>query len=190
MLRYLSGNFETEARPGLFVDRDGVLNARIPDGYVTKPSQLEMLEFAIPALHAAVNLGYPIVIVSNQGGISQGFMSEGELLGVMAALLSRLLRSQVEVAGIYVCPHHPKAIQQADRKCACRKPAPGLLLQAACDLHLDLSRSALIGDQSSDADAGLAAGLDSRRLFTVGTSTRPQSLALDVITALQFASPR
>ena len=149
-----------QPRTALFVDRDGVLNRRVVGGYVTVVEDLEPLDEALPALHVGQDAGAAIVIVSNQGAIGRRMLSEATLQEIHARLLAHLGEHGITVDGIYVCPHHPEAVAESDRACSCRKPLPGLLVQAAADLSLDLASSVMIGDQPSDRQAAQAAGIE------------------------------
>lgn len=164
--------------PAVFVDRDGVLNRRVPDGYVLKPTELVLLDGVLPVLERATSLGFPIVIVSNQGCISRGLLTETALDAIHDVLLDRLSGAGIAIDAIYVCPHHPAALDPSDRSCGCRKPKPGLILAAARELGLEISRSLMIGDQDSDRRAAEAAGVEDRRFYLVdGELTPSGSLA-------------
>ena len=182
MARYIAPRARASGG-ALFCDRDGVLNRRNPEGYVTTPDQFELLELALPALRQATRDGVPVVVVSNQGAIARGLASSEEVLLVNAWMLNRLTERGIEVDAIYVCPHHPIAIDPSDRRCACRKPAPGLFLAAAADLAIDLSRSLMLGDQPSDVAAAVAAGIPVARALTVTGDEDP----LDVSAAVTAA---
>jgi D-glycero-D-manno-heptose 1,7-bisphosphate phosphatase len=156
-----------DTQPALFLDRDGILNRRLSDGYVLDPDELVMLDGIVPLLAEAMSLGTPIVVVSNQGCISRALLTEETLDAIHRLLLRHLAGAGVTVEAIYVCPHHPAAVDPADRSCDCRKPLPGLLLAAARDLALDLSRSLFIGDQESDRQAAEAAGITGERFLLV-----------------------
>jgi D-glycero-D-manno-heptose 1,7-bisphosphate phosphatase len=172
MLRYLrsSPTASTTKRPALFVDRDGVLNRLSVGGYVTSPSQLEVLDSVLPALDEARRSGARVVVISNQGCIARGIATEGEVLSVNAALIDRLADRGASVDAIYICPHHPAALHEAERHCSCRKPAPGMLAAAARDLEIDLSDSLFIGDQLTDLQAGRAAGIPAENLIHVNAA--------------------
>lgn len=152
--------------PGLLVDRDGVINKRIVhviddrivDGYVLKPSQLEVLDAVVPLMRRACEAGVPVAIVSNQSCLARRLMDEADLDAIHAHLLDELATRGVTIDALYVCPHHPEAPDEENRQCDCRKPAPGLLLAAAQDLNLDLSRSTFLGDMEWDRQAAEAAG--------------------------------
>src|SRR5581483_5293864 len=141
MLRYIRGEALPEPRPALFLDRDGVLNRHIVDGYVIQPSDFEPIDLAVEAAAAARGMGAALVVVSNQGAIGRGLATESEIMLVHALLLAELAKHAIVLDGIYICPHHPRSHDAAQRDCQCRKPRPGLILAAARDLNLDLSRS-------------------------------------------------
>ncbi len=139
-------------RPALFLDRDGTICALVP--YLSRPRDVALLPGAAAALSRAQAGGWRLVVVTNQSGIARGLMTRADVDAVHAQL-DRLLRAAgVAIDGYYVCPHHP----DYTGLCACRKPAPGLLLEAARDLGIDLGRSALAGDTVEDVTAGAAAG--------------------------------
>jgi len=108
-----------------------------------------------------------VVVVTNQAGIARGYFSEEVLAAVHATLVSQLKDEGAYLDGIYACTHHPTAGEPPYRMvCDCRKPRPGLLLRAAVELGLDLSRSTLVGDRASDVVAGRAAGTRSVLVLT------------------------
>jgi D-glycero-D-manno-heptose 1,7-bisphosphate phosphatase len=155
----------------LLVDRDGVINRRIVDGYVLEVGQLVVLEAILPLLRQATVAATPIVIISNQGAVGRGLVSESELDLINTDLVDRLGHQSVEIAAIYVCPHHHAALDAADRSCSCRKPAPGLIHTATQQLSLDIERCAFIGDQPTDGQAALAAGVPARAIWELAIET-------------------
>lgn len=167
MLRFVHGTGSPAGAAALFVDRDGVLNRRIVGGYVLSPSELDPLDGAVAALRQASGVKVPIVMVSNQGCLSRRLLSEPGLVAIHRKLLDHLRAEGVVIDAIYVCPHHPDAADPADRECGCRKPRPGLLLAAAEEMRLDLTRSVFIGDQDSDRQAAAAAGIPGDRFWLV-----------------------
>jgi histidinol-phosphate phosphatase family protein len=136
-------------RRALFIDRDGTLITDV--GYPRDPALVEPLPGAIDALRE-LQADFALVIVSNQSGIGRGLITEAEARAVHERVLAVFARAGVAFAGAYYCPHAP------DAGCACRKPAPGLLLDAARELGLDLAGSVMLGDKASDIVAGQAAG--------------------------------
>jgi len=99
-------------------------------------------------------------VVTNQSGVARGFFDEAFVQRTHEFLQKRLHKSGVVVQAWYYCPHHPSVatVARYKKKCLCRKPQPGMLLQAAHDFGIDLSQSVMIGDKRSDLDAGKAAG--------------------------------
>jgi D-glycero-D-manno-heptose 1,7-bisphosphate phosphatase len=154
------------------LDRDGVLNRRIVDGYVVKPNDFEPLDLALDAAAAAQRMGSALVVVSNQGAIGRSQATESQVMVVNALLLGVLAKRGIVLDGIYICPHHPLSADPTQRNCECRKPKPGLILAAARDLNLDLTGSILIGDQESDIAAARAAGISEDRALLIGPATR------------------
>lgn len=137
------------ARPALFLDRDGTLIVDV--GYPRDPGRVEPLPGAVDALRA-LQARFALVIISNQSGIGRGLITEAEARAVHDRVIDVFAATGVQFAGAYYCPHAPAA------SCPCRKPAPGLLVEAARELGLDLASSVMVGDKASDITAGLAAG--------------------------------
>lgn len=144
----------TSARErALLLDRDGTLIVDV--GYPRDPTRVELLPGAAAALAAARRAGYKLVIVSNQSGVARGLIRPEEARAVQARVEALFAAEGVTFDGAYFCFHSP------DEGCGCRKPAPGMLLQAARELGLDLARCVMIGDKVSDVEAGVAAGCTS-----------------------------
>jgi D-glycero-D-manno-heptose 1,7-bisphosphate phosphatase len=182
MLRYLRGEAGSAPRPALFLDRDGVLNRHIVDGYVIEPHDFEPIDIALGAAAAAQDLGAALVVVSNQGVIGRELATEADIMVIHAMLLDVLSKHGIALDAIYVCPHHPKAPDPGRRLCECRKPKPGMILAAARDLNLDVSASVLIGDQPSDIETARAAGIAEDRALMIGRG--PLDLTDSVVAAL------
>lgn len=140
-------------RPAVFLDRDGVLNRKMPEGdYVKRPEELEILPGAGRAIERLRAAGFVVLVVTNQRGVARGLMSPEDLFAVTETLWAGLAADGQAPDGQYACLH-----DKADR-CGCRKPAPGMLLAAADERGLDLGRSWMVGDRESDIAAGVAAG--------------------------------
>ena len=133
----------------VFLDRDGTLIVDV--GYPNDPDAVVLLPGAIDALRS-IPADVALVIVSNQSGLARGLITPAQAAAVEARVDALFAAAGVRFAGAYHCPHGP------DDGCACRKPAPGMLLQAARELDLDLSRSIVVGDKPSDVEAGRNAG--------------------------------
>lgn len=140
------------APPALFLDRDGTLIEHEP--YLHDPARVRLVSGAGEALRRARAGGYRIVVVSNQSGVARGYFGLREVEAVHAAMRAALASEGATIDRIYTCPHHP----EHGGTCQCRKPAPGMLLQAARELPVDLARSVIVGDTPEDLEAGAAAG--------------------------------
>jgi D,D-heptose 1,7-bisphosphate phosphatase len=159
----------------VFLDRDDTLiaNGELPlphPGDLLDPSLVRLLPGAARSCRELRDAGFRLVVVSNQGGVARG---HGTIADVEACntRLRELLRtdSGVELDGVYYCPFHPKGtIERFTGEHPWRKPAPGMILQAASDLVLDLRASWLIGDASRDIEAAIAAGIPSNQAILIG----------------------
>ena len=146
-------------RPAVFFDRDNTLIAC--HAYLGDPSKVVLVDRAAVAIAGVRALGYRTVIVSNQAGVGRGFFTEADVRAVNARLdqLLRSIRPDAIIDAHYFCPFHRDAVVPAYRRDSeLRKPRPGMLLQAARELDLDLQKSWMIGDTSKDIEAGRAAG--------------------------------
>ena len=183
-------------KPALFLDRDGVIN--VDRGYAYRVDQIEFLPGIFELARFAVEVAWPIVVVTNQAGIARGLYCEADYQGVNEWICNRFQKEQAPIARVYHCPFHPEGIGEYRLDHPWRKPKPGMILQAAADLSLDLSRSALIGDRLSDIEAAAAAGIPGRiRLdpegLSPGPAAPPHRVARNLSEALallrEFAAP-
>jgi D-glycero-D-manno-heptose 1,7-bisphosphate phosphatase len=149
----------------VFLDRDGVVVELVwdeADGSYEGPiveEDVHLVRGAAKAIRRIRALDYRTVVVSNQPGAAKGKASQDELLEAHAQVVRLLAERGVEIDDYRYCLHHPDALDpELSQACECRKPKPGLLLQAAEALDIDLSRSWMIGDSDSDAEAGRRAG--------------------------------
>jgi D-glycero-D-manno-heptose 1,7-bisphosphate phosphatase len=150
---------------GVFLDRDGVINELIyyPEhGVVDSPFTVEQVRL-MPGVCEAINklheLGFKVIIVSNQPGMAKGYLSQGAFDKIRKKMNDELAKEGASCDGEYYCFHHPAAkVARLKANCGCRKPKPGLLLQAAKDLNIDLPQSWMIGDGLTDIQAGKSAG--------------------------------
>jgi len=152
--------------PAVFLDRDGTLIEEV--GYPTRPQQIRILGGVARGLARLAEAGFKRIVVTNQSGIARGLMTEDDLDRFHEALDEQLDLLGAAVDAYYACPHHPDRSGAARPdlaiECDCRKPKPGLLLQAAEDLDIDLETSWTIGDSWRDVQAGQAAGLRTIKL--------------------------
>ena len=145
-------------RKAAFLDRDGVINK--DSAYVHRWEDFEFLPGAIEGMRRLQDAGYLLVIVTNQSGMARGCYTERQYQTLTNALRNELARQGVRLEGVYHCPHHPKgSVAELAIACNCRKPAPGMVLQAVRELGLSLPDSLLIGDKPSDIEAARAAGV-------------------------------
>lgn len=156
----MSGAAAPASRRALFLDRDGTINVKAPEGdYITAPDQVRLLPGAAAAIRRANAQGALVIVVTNQRGIALGRMTAADLEAVhhrLAQLLAEEAGATIDA--FFVCPHD-------EGTCDCRKPRPGLLQQALRRFpEIDVERSALIGDTPGDVAAGTAAGLRSLQL--------------------------
>ena len=133
-------------QPAIFLDRDGTMNEDV--GYLDRIDRLQLFPWTLDAIRLLRRAGYAVVIVTNQVGIARGMQDEA-IVDTVRDLIDRQLQAISEqLDGHYYCPHDPHAPVEAYRcECACRKPKPGMVEQAARDLDLDVARSVVIGDK-------------------------------------------
>ncbi len=149
-------------RPCIFLDRDGVINKEV--NLLNKPEQMELIEGAADAIRYINEKGYLAIVITNQPVIARNLCTLEELDYIHAKLETLLGAEHAYLNDIYICPHHPDGGYPEERKeykikCNCRKPAPGLLLQAAKDWNIDMPHSIMIGDQDRDYQAGVNASV-------------------------------
>lgn len=147
-------------KPAVFLDRDGTIN--IDYDHVHQIDKFDFIEGVIEACKALKEMGYLLVIVTNQSGIARGKFTEDQFLILTEWMDWSLADRGVELDGIYYCPHMP------DFGCDCRKPKPGMLLDAQKKLDIDMSASYMLGDKLSDIQAGKAAGVGTNILVRTG----------------------
>ena len=134
-----------------FLDRDGVIIRQVE--YLKDPAEVELIPGAVEALRAIHRNGFLAVVVSNQSGIARGRFTREDLDKVQSRLYELLAAEGEKLDGFYFCPHDPHV-----ESCHCRKPKPGLILDAAGDLDIDIGQSFMIGDRPADLETGMAAG--------------------------------
>lgn len=136
-----------------FLDRDGVINRKAPEGeYITRWEDLQILPGVAEAITSLNRAGFRVIVVSNQRCVAKGLITISELEILHARLRGVLASAGAVIDAIYYCPH------EKEPACRCRKPAPGMLFDAARDHELDLSVSWMIGDSEADMQAGRTAG--------------------------------
>lgn len=157
-------------RPAVFLDRDGVLNENCAD-YVRTWEQVAFLPGVFEAMRRLAASPYAVVVVTNQSAVGRGLLHVDTLHAINRGIVDAIHAEGGRVDAVYACPHAP-----ADA-CLCRKPLPGMLVQAAADLNLDLRHSWLIGDAVSDMEAAAAVGSHPLLVLTGRGARQRQGLA-------------
>ncbi|WP_213993224.1 D-glycero-beta-D-manno-heptose 1,7-bisphosphate 7-phosphatase [Sodalis sp. dw_96] len=156
-----------ELVPAIFLDRDGTLN--VDHGYVYEIDDFQFIDGAIEAMQELKKMGFALVVVTNQSGIARGKFTEDQFTRLTEWMDWSLADRDVELDGIYFCPHHPDIGEGEYRQdCDCRKPKPGMLLDAQKFLHIDMAASYIVGDSIKDIQAGKAAGVGTTVLVRTG----------------------
>lgn len=151
----------------VFLDRDGVLNAD-SHGFIRAPDDVVLLPGAAAALARLNQAGLPVIVITNQSGVGRGYFSLAELELVHERLRTLLAAEGARFDDLLLCPHAP------DEGCACRKPEPGMLREAAGRHGLDLARCVFVGDRSTDVLAARAAGTRAVLVLTAMDPERAQ----------------
>jgi D-glycero-D-manno-heptose 1,7-bisphosphate phosphatase len=144
-------------RPALFLDRDGVIN--VDRGYVHRQEDFEFTDGIFRLCRCAKQLGYLVFVVTNQSGIGRGYYTEQDFLTLSCWMCGVFKEHGVDIDKVYYCPARP------EENSPDRKPMPGMILRAAEEFGVDLARSVLIGDNESDIQAGISAGVGVNLLY-------------------------
>ncbi|MBK4723532.1 HAD family hydrolase [Azospirillum sp. YIM DDC1] len=148
----------------LLLDRDGVVN--VDHGYVGDPSRFVFMDGIFDLARHAVDRGFRVAVITNQSGIARGYFSEAAFLELTGWMRATFQAQGVELAGVFHCPHHRGGtVERYARDSFWRKPNPGMILEAARRLELDLTRSVFLGDQPTDMEAAQASGVERRVLL-------------------------
>ena len=150
-------NFKNKA---IFLDRDGVINREI--GYLNKIEDFEFIDGVFDACNYYQRIGFLIIVITNQSGISRGFYSENDFIILNNWMINQFNKKNVDILDVFFCPHMP------NEHCNCRKPSPGLIIDAQQKYNIDLKRSWLIGDKETDIMAGNKAGIENTILVKTG----------------------
>jgi len=162
-----------ELVPAIFLDRDGTIN--VDHGYVYETDDFQFIDGVIEAMQELKKMGFALVVVTNQSGIARGKFTEDQFMRLTEWMDWSLADREVELDGIYFCPHHPDAGEGEYRQdCDCRKPKPGMLLDAQKFLNIDMAASYMVGDSAKDILAGQAAGVGKTVLVRTGKAVEAE----------------
>ncbi len=143
----------------LFLDRDGVIN--IEKNYLYKIEDFEFIDGIFDLCLYYQSLEYSIFVVTNQSGIAREYYTTDNFNSLTTWMVSEFLKNGITISKVYFCPHHPNI----SGKCSCRKPEPGMLLEAQNEFNLDMKHSVMIGDKERDIQAAINAGVGETYLF-------------------------
>jgi len=167
----------------IFLDRDGVINHKAPDGdYIRTWHEVQFIRGAVKAVGSLNRAGYKVFVVTNQRGIATQKVRVEDLMDIHLRIQQEFARAGALISQIYYCPH------DLSEKCSCRKPRPGMLQRAAREYRLDLKASWMIGDSLTDVKAGENAGCQSVLLTSPLTGLLRNSQSL-VAESLESAVP-
>jgi D-glycero-D-manno-heptose 1,7-bisphosphate phosphatase len=146
-------------RKALFLDRDGTIN--LEKGYVFRVEDFEFRPQIFDLIKNYQQKDFLIIVVTNQSGIARGFYTESEFHALSDWMVARFNEAGIKIEKIYHCPHHPDFTGE----CQCRKPKPGMILQAIEEFNMDPAECVLVGDKKSDVLAGKKAGIGKNLLI-------------------------
>ncbi|MDN6020162.1 MAG: D-glycero-beta-D-manno-heptose 1,7-bisphosphate 7-phosphatase [Enterobacterales bacterium] len=162
--------------PAIFLDRDGTIN--VDHGYVHESDNFQFIDGVIDAMAKLKEMGYALVLVTNQSGIARGMFTEDQFMHLTEWMDWSLADRGVDLDGVYYCPHHPEGtVDEFRQVCDCRKPQPGMLLSAKEELNIDMSASYIVGDKIEDLLAGEAASVGTTVLVRTGKPVTPEAEA-------------
>jgi D-glycero-D-manno-heptose 1,7-bisphosphate phosphatase len=144
----------------VFIDRDGVINKEV--GYLHKTDDFEFIDGVFDACKYFQALGYKLIVITNQSGIARGYYQEEDFHRLTAWMLEQFTNQDINILDVFFCPHGPEST------CICRKPQPGMLLEARDKFDIDMKNSWMIGDKETDVAAADAAGVTNTILVKSG----------------------
>ncbi|WP_435189475.1 D-glycero-beta-D-manno-heptose 1,7-bisphosphate 7-phosphatase [Pseudothioglobus sp. nBUS_23] len=144
----------------IFLDRDGVINHEV--NYLHKIEDFKFIDGVFESCRYFQKLGFKIIIISNQSGIGRGYYSLEEYYNLTEWLKNEFIKNKIEIYDIFFCPHHP------EKNCFCRKPKPGMFLNAKNKHEIDMKNSWMIGDKESDISAARSSGVTNTILLKSG----------------------
>jgi D-glycero-D-manno-heptose 1,7-bisphosphate phosphatase len=166
-------------RKALFLDRDGIIN--IEKNYVHKIEDFEFMDGIFDLCRTAENMGFLLIVVTNQAGIGRGYYYEADFNCLSEWMNDRFMERGIKITDIYFCPYHPEFGQgEYKRESENRKPNPGMILQACNEWKIDSKISILVGDKESDILAGRNAGVGTNILVRSTPSNQVSSTCADL----------
>lgn len=149
-----------ERNKAFFLDRDGTIN--VDTHYLKDVDDVRLINYAADAIKLIHDYGYQVIVITNQGGIAKGLLTEKDYCNINNRI-QELLYENYKIDLFLCCPHHPEI-----KKCRCRKPSPLLLYTSAKHLDINMNESYMIGDKMSDVEAGINAGCKDNILVLTG----------------------
>jgi len=144
----------------IFLDRDGVINKE--KNYLYKKEDFEFIDGVFDACKYFQKLGYQLIVITNQSGIARGYYQEEDFQKLTQWMLRKFTNQGLRILDVFFCPHGPEST------CNCRKPKPGMLLEARGKYNIDMKNSWMIGDKEADVQAANAAGIENTILVKTG----------------------
>ncbi len=188
------------SQPAVFLDRDGTINEQM--GYVNHPSRFVLLPGAALGIRRLNESGFLAIVVSNQSGVARGYFSIDLVHEVHELMQKELASRGAFLDGVFFCPHYPGGeVAEYAVECGCRKPKPGMIIEAESRFHIDMSRSYVVGDRFSDLELAASRGLTGVLVETgyglgeclyvlPGKSIQPGHIAHDLEAAVQWILER
>ncbi len=149
----------------LFLDRDGIINQDY--GYVATRDRFDFLDGIFDVCRHALSKNYLVIVITNQSGIARGLYTVEDFLELTSWMTNEFEKQSITIKQVYFCPHYPESnLPEFAHTCNCRKPKPGLFLNAAKDHNINLTQSIAIGDKARDLIAAHAAGVGTKILLS------------------------
>ncbi|MDY0123291.1 D-glycero-beta-D-manno-heptose 1,7-bisphosphate 7-phosphatase [Sulfurimonas sp.] len=165
-------------KKALFLDRDGVINIEL--NYLYKIEDFKFIDGIFELCRHYQDLGYLIIVVTNQSGIARNYYDESDFEKLTTWMIEEFAKNGIKITKVYHCPHHP----EISGKCSCRKPEPGMILEAQKEFDIDLKSSILVGDKERDIEAAIEAGICENYLFDE-MRVHKKSKAIKIVSKLE-----
>ena len=166
-------------KKALFLDRDGVINKE--KNYLYKIEDFEFVDGVFETCRYFQEKGYLIIIVTNQAGIARGKYTEQDYQILTDWMLAEFEKQGITISKAYHCPHHPEFTGE----CGCRKPKPGMLIQAKKEFDIDMPNSLMVGDKNSDIEAAINSGIQNKYLVLTGHKILENKSCVEILDNLK-----